>query len=102
MLRLLLALILALASVPMSAMACETAVSDAAVMAGMSLDHAHHAPAKAPMPRHDCIGCVSVADWSGARVTPPAIIAAPALTSRIAVLPLLPGEAPVPPPPRAT
>lgn len=100
MFRLFLALILAFASVPMPAMACGPALP-ATPMAAMSLDHAgHHAPAPMP-PRHDCIGCVSVVDWSGARIVPPAIVAAPALISRIATLPLLPGNAPTPPPPRA-
>ena len=96
MLRLLLALMLALTAAPMPAAACDGAMPMA--MSGHAMPGTGH---PAPMPSsHDCIGCVAVADWDANRILPPQPAVAPPLTFGDAVMPLLPGEAPIPPPPR--
>ncbi len=97
MLRLILALVLAIASLPVPALACDGPAP--AAMAGHAMNGMDH---KAPMPvKHDCIGCVAAVDWEAARVALPIALPAPAPVARIAALPLIPGEAPTPPPPRA-
>lgn len=96
MLRLFLALILALAAMPMPAMACDDAMPTATSGHHMSgVDH----PAPTPL-GHDCIGCIAVADWDADRILPPQPVVAPLLTIGVARMALLPGEAPTPPPPR--
>jgi hypothetical protein len=56
---------------------------------------------KAPMTRqHLCIGCVPMGDWYAVRVRPPVSLPAPEPISRIVALRMMPGEAPIPPPPR--
>lgn len=100
MLRLILALVLAIASLPVPAAAHDGAMVMSAPMAmsGHATDGMEH---KAPMPMlHDCIGCIAVADWNGARIVPPVSLQRPAYLAPIAAMRLLPGEAPVPPPPR--
>lgn len=100
MLRLVLALILAIASLPMPATACDGAMTmnKPMAMSGHAKGGMEH---KAPMPMlHDCIGCIAVADWNGARIVPPVSLERPAYLAPIAAMRLLPGEAPTPPPPR--
>lgn len=97
MLRLILALVLAVASLPVPALACDSPAPMA--MSGHAMNGMKH---QAPMRMtHDCIGCIAAMDWDAARVVPPADLPAPSPIGRIAALPLLPGEAPNPPPPRA-
>jgi len=97
MLRLLLALILAIASLPVPALACDGPSPMA--MSGHAMNGMDH---RVPMPvTHDCIGCIAVADWDAERIASPIALPGPAPIARIAALPLLPGEAPTPPPPRA-
>jgi hypothetical protein len=96
LLRLVLALVLALSGTVMPAAAHDGAQPMA--MAAHGMDHRDH---KAPMPmQHLCLGCVPMGDWNTARVTPPLLPPAPMPIAVIAALPLLPGEAPTPPPPR--
>jgi hypothetical protein len=52
------------------------------------------------MPEHFCIGCVPMYDWNAMRIRPPIAFPAPAPIARILALPVVPGEAPIPPPPR--
>ena len=96
LLRLILALMLALGAPAMPAAAHEGMAPMA--MAG------HRMPdpqPKAPMAQqHLCIGCVPMGDWYAVRVRPPVSLPAPAPISRIAALRMMPGEAPIPPPPR--
>lgn len=100
MLRLILVLILALAAPIMPASACDSAQPIATTghaMPDMNRDRDH----KAPMPaQHLCVGCVPMGDWGIARLRPRIVLPGPAPVTRIARLPLLPGEAPTPPPPR--
>ena len=96
MLRLILVLLLAFAST-----ATPAAAHDGAAPMAMSSHAMNGMDHKAPMPmQHDCIGCMPIADWGGAPISPPFMVAGPALISRIAAMPLLPGQAPTPPPPR--
>lgn len=97
MLRLILALVLAIASLPVPALACDGPAPVA--MPGHAMGGMEH---KAPIRvAHDCIGCIAAMDWDAARIVPPAALPAPSPVARIAALPLLPNEAPTPPPPRA-
>jgi hypothetical protein len=50
--------------------------------------------------QHLCIGCVPMGDWYAVRVRPPVSLPAPEPISRIMALRMMPGEAPIPPPPR--
>lgn len=109
-LRLLLILMLAFASVPMPAAAHDAAMMMPAhdmagpiaaghTMAGMQ--HGSDRPIPVPASsQHLCTGCVPMTDWNAARIEPPLALPAPPPVARIAVLPLLPNEAPTPPPPR--
>ena len=98
MLRLILVLLLALTSAPMPAGAHDGMPMPAShAMAGMKHDTDRPAPMS---PQHFCVGCVPMADWDAARIVPPILPPAPLPVARIVALPLLPGEAPVPPPPR--
>ncbi len=94
--RLLFLLILVMAS-PLPPAAAHDGMPPAA-MAGHAMPGSEH---KVPMPAdHICVGCAPIGDWQASRVTPPVPLASPAPVARIIVLPLLPGEAPLPPPPR--
>jgi hypothetical protein len=100
LLRLILVLVLALAAPVLPAGAHDG--EQPMAMSGHrmpGMDHnTHH---KAPMPaQHVCVGCVPMGDWGAARVQPPIKLPESAPIGRIARLPLLPGEAPAPPPPR--
>ena len=96
LLRLILALMLALGAPAMPAAAHEW--MEPMAMAG------HRMPdpqPKAPMAQqHFCIGCVPMGDWHAVRVRPPVSLPAPEPISRIVVLRMMPGKAPIPPPPR--
>lgn len=96
LLRLILALMLALGAPGMPAAAHEG--MEPMAMAG------HRMPGqqpKAPMAQqHLCIGCVPMGDWYAVRVRPPVSLPAPEPISRIMALRMMPGEAPIPPPPR--
>jgi hypothetical protein len=96
LLRLILALMLALGAPAMPAAAHEG--MEPMAMAG------HRMPdpqPKAPMAQqHLCIGCVPMGDWDAVRVRPPVVLPAPEPISRIVALRMMPGEAPIPPPPR--
>ena len=96
LLRLILALMLALDAPAMPAAAHEG--MEPMAMAG------HRMPdpqPKVPMPQqHLCIGCVPMGDWYAVRVRPPVLLPAPEPISRIVALRMMPGEAPIPPPPR--
>ena len=99
LLRLILALVLALTGTAMPAAAHDDARPMA--MAGHAMPGMDHRDHKTPTRmQHLCLGCVPMGDWNTTRVTPPLV--PPALTpiAVIAALPLLPGEAPTPPPPR--
>jgi hypothetical protein len=97
MLRLILALVLAIASLPVPALACDGPAPMA--MPGHAMGGMEH---KAPIRvAHDCIGCIAVVDWDAERIVPPATLLAPDPIGRIVPLPLVPGKAPTPPPPRA-
>jgi hypothetical protein len=96
LLRLILALMLALGAPAMPAAGHEGMAPMA--MAGHQMPGADH---KAPMPeQHFCIGCVPMGDWYAVRVRPPVSLPAPEPISRIVALRMMPGEAPIPPPPR--
>jgi hypothetical protein len=100
MLRPFLALLIALAALPMPAAACDDAMVTGTPMAMRGHKMAggdHHAPMPAS---HDCLGCIAVAGWEPAPIAPLCLMAAPLRRIGIAALPLLPGEAPTPPPPR--
>jgi len=96
LLRLILALMLAFGAPAMPAAAHEG--MEPMAMAG------HRMPdpqPKAPMvQQHFCIGCVPMGDWYAVRVRPPVSLPAPEPISRIMALRIMPGEAPIPPPPR--
>lgn len=99
LLRLILALMLAFGAPAMPAAAHEGMEGmEPMAMAG------HRMPdpqPKAPMvQQHLCIGCVPMGDWYAARVRPPVSLPAPEPISRIMALRMMPGEAPIPPPPR--
>jgi hypothetical protein len=99
LLRLILALVLALGGTAMPAAAHDGAQPMA--MAGHAMPGMDNRDRKAPMPmQHLCIGCVPMDGWNAARVTPPVVVPAPAPIAGIAALSVLPGEAPAPPPPR--
>ena len=99
LLRLILVLMLALTGTAMPAAAHQGAQPIATAGHAMpGMDHRDH---KTPTPmQHLCLGCVPMAGWDAARVNPPLILPAPAPIAVIVALPLLPGEAPAPPPPR--
>ena len=96
LLRLVLVVMLAFAAPAMPAAACHDPPAMAMTQHGM--DGARHR--QPVLAEHLCIGCTTMADWNGARIVPPIMIPAPPPVAAIARLPLLPGEAPVPPPPR--
>jgi hypothetical protein len=96
LLRLILVIMLAFGAPAMPAAAHEGMQPMA--MAGHQMPGPEH---KAPVPQqHFCIGCVPIGDWNAVRVRPPVSLPAPAPISRIAALSVLPGDAPIPPPPR--
>jgi len=96
LLRLILVIILAFGAPAMPAAAHEGMRPMA--MVGHRMPDPEH---KAPMPQqHLCIGCVPMGDWYAVRVRPPVSLPAPEPISRIAALRMMPGEAPIPPPPR--
>lgn len=96
LLRLILFLVLALTTPVAHASARDGATPTA--MPGMDHSGMDH---RAPMaPQHLCVGCVPMNDWGAARVQPRILLPEPAPVARIAGLPLVPGEAPTPPPPR--
>ena len=96
MLRILLALVLALAAPAMPAGAHESGMPMA--LPGHAMNGMKH---DGPMPsEHVCVGCIAVADLQAERIAPPPARRTPVPIVRIAALPLLPGEAPTPPPPR--
>ncbi|WP_066810993.1 hypothetical protein [Sphingomonas asaccharolytica] len=96
LLRLILALMLALGGPAMPAAGHEG--MEPMALAG------HRMPdpqPKAPMAQqHLCIGCVPIGDWYAVRVRPPVSLPAPEPISRIVALRMMPGKAPIPPPPR--
>jgi len=91
--RLLLALLLASFAVP-AAMAGP--VCHEAPMAGM----AHHGAPEKQAPAHVCVGCVPLADWLGARVTPRFLPAPRRPEPRVVSLDIGEAVAPALPPPR--
>ena len=98
LLRLILVLMLAFGAPAMPAAAHESMQPMAMEMAGHQMPGPEH---KAPIPQqHLCVGCVPIGDWNAVRVQPPVSLPIPAPLSRIAALSMLPGEAPIPPPPR--
>ncbi|MDO7842556.1 hypothetical protein [Sphingomonas immobilis] len=98
MLRLLLILLIAFATPAMPAAACESTppVAMHHAMPGMP----HHGERKAPPAEHLCVGCVPVADLDATPLDRRFLLPAPAPLSRIAALPPVAAEGPVPPPPR--
>jgi len=99
LLRLILALMLAFGAPAMPAAAHDGMEGpEPMAMAG------HRTPdpqPKVPMvQQHLCIGCVPMGDWYAVRVRPPVSLPAPEPISRIIALRMMPGEAPIPPPPR--
>ena len=104
LLRLILVLILALAAPVAPASACDSAqpmAMNGHAMPGMDRDMDRDMDHRAPMPaQHLCVGCVPMGDWDVVRVQPRILLPEPAPVGRIVGLPLLPGEAPTPPPPR--
>jgi hypothetical protein len=105
LLRLILVLILAFGAPAMPASACDGAApmaTGAHSMPGMDRDRDHRdRNHKVPMAgQHFCVGCVPITHWGAARLLPPILLLEPSPVARIARLPLMPGEAPTPPPPR--
>ena len=104
LLRLILVLILAFGAPGMPASACDGAApmaTGAHSMPGMDRNADRDRNHKVPMAgQHFCVGCVPMTDWGAARLLPRLMFSEPSPVARIARLPLLPGEAPVPPPPR--
>ncbi len=100
LLRLILALMLALGAPAMPAAAHEGMAPMA--MAGHRMPGADHkTPPRAPMPEeHLCLGCVPMGEWYAVRVRPPVALPAPEPISRIVALRMMPDKAPIPPPPR--
>lgn len=101
LLRLILVLAFALITPLAPASACHAAPATARsghAMPGMDRPASDR---KAPMAgQHFCVGCVPMNDWGATRVQPRIRHPEPAPVARIAELPLVPGEAPTPPPPR--
>lgn len=104
LLRLILVLILAFGAPAMPAAACDGAAPMATgehSMPGMDRGADRDRDHKVPMAgQHFCVGCVPLSDWGAARLLPPILLPEPSPVARIAGLPLMPGEAPTPPPPR--
>lgn len=91
--RLLLALLLISFAVPAAAAG---PVCHEAPMAGMT----HHGAPEKQAPAHVCVGCVPLADWLGARVTPRILPAERQPDRRVVRLDLGGTIAPALPPPR--
>jgi hypothetical protein len=101
LLRLILALMLALGAPAMPAAAHEGMAHEGMAPMAMAGHRMPDPQPKAPMAQqHLCIGCVPMGDWYAVRVRPPVSLPAPEPISRIVTLRMMPGEAPIPPPPR--
>ena len=101
LLRLILVLMLALTTPAAHASAGDGATPTA--MSGHAMPGMDHSGMDHKMPmagQHFCVGCVPMNDWGATRVQPRILLPEPAPVARIAGLPLVPGEAPTPPPPR--